>query len=568
MSLSASLQVGRSGLLASQAALQVVGNNLANVATRGYHRQEVRLAPIQGQQIDQGIFIGRGVQIASITRVVNEALEARMRTAIGNESASGARYELLSQIEAIHNEFSGIDLSSRMAEFFNAWSELGNNPQDMSLRTLVVQQAVTLSDYIRTMREQFGDLRMQTDRGLDNAISSANDLLDQIQMLNQRIAASDQGGGGAASLRDQRDLALAELSKYLDISTVESPTGVVDIFVGSLPIMLNGQSRGLELQQRTVDGELEVKVVLADDKSPLDTRSGEIGALARFREVDLKDAIDTLDTFAGQLIWQVNRLHSQGQGLQGFTSVTGTNGVADVNAALNSDDAGMAFKPVHGSFQVHVTQQSTGQRVSETILVDLDGINPGSDTTLASLVSDLNSVDNISATILANGRVVINSDNSDFQITFSDDSSGVLAALGINTVFTGSNAFDIDVNQVVQTSPGLIAAAQGHQLGDNSNALAIAGLRSTPVSQLSGMSLSQYWSRHIEDVAIRTGQARSQMQADQVVRDNLENQLQSVSGVNADEEAIDLLQYQRAYQASARFLMVVDEMMQTLLAVV
>src|SRR5690606_1014228 len=108
----------------------------------------------------------------------------------------------------------------------------------------------------------------------------------------------------------------------------------------------------------------------------------------------------------------------------------------------------------------------------------------------------------------------------------------------------------------------------GHLAGDNRNALAIVALREQGVAALSGFSLTQYWNRHVEDFAARLGQAKSAVAADTVVRENLEAQQQSVSGVNADEEAIDLIRYQRAYQASARFLTVVDELLQTLMALV
>ena len=120
MSLGGALQIGRTGLLASQAAIEVAGNNLANLATRGYHRQRVTLVPMRAQQLQDGIFIGRGVQIQQIIRQVDEALEGRLRTGIADESRSLAHQEVLSQIEAIHNEFSGIDLSTHLGAFFNA----------------------------------------------------------------------------------------------------------------------------------------------------------------------------------------------------------------------------------------------------------------------------------------------------------------------------------------------------------------------------------------------------------------------------------------------------------------
>ncbi|MEP0843872.1 MAG: flagellar hook-associated protein FlgK, partial [Phycisphaerae bacterium] len=230
--------------------------------------------------------------------------------------------------------------------------------------------------------------------------------------------------------------------------------------------------------------------------------------------------------------------------------------------------AGLDLPPAHGSFQIHITQLSTGQRLTYTVNVDLDGINPAGDTTLTSLAADLDAISDITASATSDGRLQISADTNDFQISFSDDTSGVLAALGINTFFTGTSARDIGVNSVVAQDVTLLAAGRGHAVGDNQAALAIAALRQTGVDELGGMSLPQYWSRHVEDLAAKLSATRQQVDADTVVFENLQAQQQAISGVNIDEEAIDLVRYQQAYQASARFLSVVDELMRTLLAMV
>ncbi|MCG8510809.1 MAG: flagellar hook-associated protein FlgK, partial [Rhodospirillales bacterium] len=288
MSLNAALEIGRSGLLTSQSAIQTVGNNLANISTRGYHRQEVSLSPIPNKQIAQGIFLGQGVQLDTVTRVVSEALEARLRSSIGDEAYASVRSDQLTQIESIQNELTDTDLSTRLTAFFNSWSQLANNPQDLSLRTLVVQEASTLADYVQTVRNELGTMKVQLDGEMDQATTNVNDMLDQIEALNQRIAVADQGSGKAAGLRDQRDVALAELGKYLDVSTVEGHTGMIDIYVGSLPIMLNGKSRGVQTLQESVNGELQIDVVIAEDQSSLDISTGELGALAEVRLGDLE----------------------------------------------------------------------------------------------------------------------------------------------------------------------------------------------------------------------------------------------------------------------------------------
>lgn len=568
MSLSASLQVGRTGLLVNQAAIQATGNNMANMATEGYHRQRVNFTPVESQQISQGVFIGRGVRISDVTRLVDEALEARLRNSISDEARSLETQTLLGRIEAIENEFTDIDLSTQLSKFFDAFSELGNNPQDMSLRTLAIQQSDTLSRFINDMRSEYAALREQTYDQIGHATDAVNNLLEKIESLNHRIAQQAAGGGGAPGLRDQRDLALAELSEYLDLSIVETQTGLVDVYVGSLPVILNGSSRGVEVTKRNVDGELVLDVVISQDKSKLSVDSGSLAAMIEFKDNGLNQAIDAIDTFTSQLIWQVNRLHSEGQGTRAFEQLTSATQNLDASAVLTDLQVnGLGYAAQHGSFEVVVRQISTGQTTTHVVNVDLDGIDPTNDTTFNSLIADLDAIDNLQAGLTADGRVTMEQASNDFTFSFSNDTSGALAALGINTLFTGKDAGSIAINQTVTDDPAMLAAALDHMPGDNSNALRIQNLRTHGIEDLSNMSLTQYWNRHVEDLAIRMGQADTQAQADAIVKASLVAQQQETSGVSADEEAIDLLQYQRAYQASARFLTVVDEMVQTLMGV-
>lgn len=570
MGLTSSLFIGRSGLLASQAAIQVAGNNLANLSTQGFHRNEIDLAAQRSSELQRGIFIGNGVQIASITRQVDEALEARLRNAISDEGGSRVLQDLFSEIEAIQNELSEIDISTRTGEFFNSFSQIANNPQDLSLRTLAVAQAETLSDFVSQVRGEFLNLQQRVDDRTANAGSAANDLLDRIADLNRAIVLQEGGSPTQASgLRDQRDLFLGQLSEYINISVNEQPSGAIDVFVGSLPIVLGNDNRGIAVTtESTAEDGLTTTVRLAEDRSPLDISAGELGGLVQFRGQFLENAIDTLDTFSNSLIHEVNKLHSQSQGLNLLDSALGTTEVIDTTVSLNDPAAQVPFAIQHGSFQLSVTQASTGQRVTETINVDLDGIDPANDTSLDDLAAQIDAVDNISAVVTGDGRLRITSNAQDFQFSFSEDNTGVLSALGINTFFKGRDASDIAVNTDLVGDPRNIAVGRDHLPGDNRNALAIAGLRDTAVGTLQGQSLLGFWNRHIEDISIRTAQAIDQLNADSVVKENLQVQQQAFSGVNADEETINLLNFQRSFQANARFISVVDELMQTLLGIV
>ncbi len=566
MGLTNALQIGRSGLLASQAALQVAGNNLANVGTEGYNRQHINLAGVGVQDVGQGNMVGRGVQVESIQRIVDEALQARLRKGESDQAATEARKHVLEQVESIYNELGDNDLSTHLNEFFNAWSDLGNRPDDLSLRSLVVAEGDKLAQFVQRLHHELSDLRKQTDGNIEQSAKRADDLLDELATVNRQIVEAEATSGSAHSLRDERDRMLGELSELIDISTVEQSSGSVDVFSGSTPILLNGKNRGLELKRENVEGDLTVSLHVKADGTKLDPKGGRLGALVDARLNDLDGALEHLDTFANQLIFEVNRIHSQGQGMEGFNKLIAGQAVDDPDAPLASDAAGLPFNPEHGSFRIHMTQKSTGHREATQIDVDLDGI--GEDTSLNDLAEAIDAVDNVSAKVRPDGRLEIEADGGDYEISFDDDSSGALAALGIGTFFTGSDARNIAVDGAVSDNLRLLAAGQDHLKGDNSNAKAMDKLRDEPVAGLDNLSLTQSWRRHVEDVAVAVSQTNSKLESNKVVLDNLKSQREANSGVNVDEEAINLMAFQRAFQGNARFLSVVDEMMQTLMTLV
>lgn len=570
MGLSSSLQIGRTGLLASQTAIEVTGNNLANLATPGYKVQRVELGPVGDRRVSGNNYVGQGVQVEAVTRQVSEAVEARLRSSIADQAAAGTTADQIARIEAVQNELTGRDLTTRLAEYFNAWSQLTTNPQDPSLRTLVTSEATSLSSFVNDLRSGYNDVRSETEAALGEAVSTADSLLDSIEAINDSISLQEGGSGAeATSLRDKRDALLADLSQFLDVSTVEQSNGSVDVYVGSLPIVLNGNSRGLELRTRTVDGVVETDVIIKADGSAIDVSSGELGSRIDFINGTLQDSIDSLDNITGQLIFETNRIHSQGQGTELLRSAAATNAVLDKTVALNDlETTDLPFAATNGSFEISVVSQATGQATTTVIDVDLDGINPATDTTLDSLTAALDAVVGVRASVDATGRLQIERDSANSRLAFSNDTSGVLAVLGVNSFFTGRDAFDIGVNQTVVTDPSRVAAAQERLAGDNRNALELAALRDKSISQLNGLSITRAWSNEVETVGTRIAQARDDQEAFAVVRDNLQGTQASISGVNADEETINLLAFQRAYQASARFITVVDELTQTLLSLV
>jgi flagellar hook-associated protein 1 FlgK len=560
MSLNGALQIGRSAIVASQAAMQVVGNNMANAATPGYHRRTVHLAGARDEMVVAGAYVGTGVRFQAVRREIDMALQSRLRDAISQESSALIDQRFLQALETLQNELTDNDLSSALSDFFNSFSELANNPEDHAVRSLVAQHGLAIADRVAALGQSYQQTLDEIDRTLGTSIAEADDLLDRIAAFNVQIAQTEQGRGEAGNLRDQRDALIDELSQYLDVTAIEQDTGVVDVLVDSVPVVLGGLARGLTLRTESAGDVVEVSIRVEADGTELQVASGRIGGLLRQREETVQPAIDDLDAFAAQLIFQVNRLHSQGQGRHGFESVEGTYFVDDTTATLNSSDAGLEFQTGNGSFFLNVTHQATGNRLSYQVNVD------GNATSLKDIMDWINSnVPNVTAAT-GLGNVLTLSAATGYEFSFSDDTSGALAALGINTFFTGNTASTMGVNEVVQNDPNMLAAGSGHVAGSNGTALLIADLQDAPLAELSDRSLREFWQQSVNSLSVRAAAADLSAESAALVRENLAAQVQTVSGVSLDEEAINLLTFQRQFQAAARFIAVVDETLQTLLS--
>lgn len=563
MSLTAALQTGRSALAAGQTALQVVGNNMANAATEGFHRRSVVLAANSGQAINDRVSVGSGVNVSTVRREVDNALEARLRSAISDENSASIDDRFLGSIESILGELGDGDLSSMLSDFFNAFSEVANRPTDSGTRALVVQQGAAVAGRLTDLRGDLSRLRREVDDALSASVDRVNALLDDVASLNLEIARLGPGGGDTGAIADQLDQRLAEISQYLEISTVRHASGSVDVLVNSIPVVLPTGSRGVELRLEQGSAGQEVSLRVAADGSTLSASSGSIGALMRQREETVEPSIADLDLLAQQLVEQVNRLHVQGDPLVGTDSFVGATAIRDASVALNDEDSGLDFAVDAGHFFLHVVDVASGQSTAYRIDVD------GATDSLADLMDEINvnvAVPNVTASLTSANRFALDAANG-YEIRFSDDTSGALAALGINTFFSGRDASSISVNDAIRDDPGRLAVGDSGIAGSNGTALAIAALQDVPVDALGGATLRGFWNDATAELASRASSARAAAASSTIVREGLYAQAQSVSGVSLDEEAINLLSFQRQYQAAARFISVIDETLQVLLSI-
>ncbi len=575
MSLTGTLNIGTTALSASQLAIQVAGQNLSNIATPGYSRQTAHLAPIAGAGPASA---GRGVGILGIQRHVDEALLARVRAGGSAEARAEQRLAVLTQLETVLGELGTQDLSTELSNFFNSWSERANQTQSSAL---VVERGDRLAEMLRTLRTDIAAQQRQVDDTLSATVTRADAILSEIAGLNVQIA---KAGPAGAALKDRRDELLAELSRAMDISVAHDRSGAVNVYAGSTPLVLGNTSRGLRIATGTDPdtGAPRPEVTVRSDGQTLPIHGGAIGALLGERQGALAATINSLDTLAAQLIFEVNRIHSTGAPTQPMTSLTGSlrMAAADVSRALNSPDnttlRDLPYEPVTGGFIVHVRHSGTGATQSVRINVDLDGINAdGSagfddDTSLADLRDALAAVPGLSASIGPDGRLAINAD-AGHEVAFSDDTSGVLAVLGVGGYFQGSTAADIAVRSDLLAQPNRLAVGRMNGSGvviDNGAALSIALLQDQPLPAIGNQTLRESWNTGIQSLAVRTASAAVDADSTRIVREGLDAHRASVSGVSVDEEATNLIILQQAYQGAARLIAMADELTQTLVNLV
>ncbi|MDX2115932.1 MAG: flagellar basal body rod C-terminal domain-containing protein, partial [Planctomycetota bacterium] len=443
-------------------------------------------------------------------------------------------------------------------------------------RGSVVEQGAALANFLKRLRSDLLNARTQIDDQLATDVGRADGLMDEIARLNTAVTEAELAGGTDGALRDQRDALVSELATLMDITVIEQASGAVDVLVGSTPVVLGGVSRGLELDLRSEDDTLTARVMVSESDEPLDVDSGSIGARLGQRTASIQTTIDDVDRLTSNLIFEVNKLHTSGRPLSPVRDVTGWQSVAPADQTLAFNDptnetfADLPFAPRHGSFQVVITDANGAQSVV-TIPVDLDGRDNtgapgfGDDTSLSDLAAALNAVPNLNASITAEGKLRLTTD-AGYDVSFKDDTSGVLAVLGVNTFFQGTDATDIAVNAVLEADPLKLIVGLGE--GTNETALALAGLREQPLDALGGDTLSKNWLKTVERQSVRASSAETAFEAAATVRSSLEAQYAGVSGVSLDEESINLINYQQAYQGAARFIGVVNDLTQVLLNLV
>ena len=448
------------------------------------------------------------------------------------------------------------NLSTQLTSFFGDFSTLANNPTDPTQRSQVLQDGATIADGLQTLRTQVVSLQQSTNQQVTTLSKQANSLVQDIANLNKQIAG--QGANAANSLHDQRDQDLSSLSKLMNINVVDQGDGTVNVLVGSTPVVQGGRRVGLVRRKRRTRRATRARAWrLRTTGISLAVSSGQIGGLVNASQNYLSPALSAVDTIASGLITAVNSIYSQGQGVTGFSgTLSGTTAVTDATAVLNAGKAatGISFAPTNGTFDLNITN-AAGQTTTQQIGINLSGT--GTQTTLNSLIASINTAGAgaVSASLNTDGTLAITSNTPGTTFSFGNDSSGVLASLGVNTFFSGSDATDIAVNSTLAKTPDYLATAHVSSTGVNAalNAQKLASAGTATLGSLGGKSVTDTYTDYIGNLAVQAQNASNNVTAQSTINSTLAAQQQSISGVSLDEETVNMMQYQRAFEGSARF---------------
>jgi flagellar hook-associated protein 1 len=587
--------IAGSALSVQKYGIEVTANNIANVNTPGYTRQTPLLEPSLPEK-NGPLILGRGVSFETVTSIKDQFVETRLRNQESLTSFHGEQHHYISQIEQIFNTGSETDVSSLMSGFWNSWHELANSPSGTSERLVLAEKSGQLSEGLNRLHSQMGDLVQDIDNRLYAGAKEVNLITRELADLNQQIMAAETGGKTSHALRDLQNNKLRQLAEYIDITSFERDNGSLTIMTANgIDLVRGNQNYDLSLE----NGRL---LLAGSGQNQWDitekVSAGRIGGWVDMRDNVIPGFLRDLDATAGALIWQVNTRHSQGVGLEMFSAVTGEysfDPTVDVNTIplipLPESESGLDFhdRIVPGAFTLWVYDPEGNPVDADPGVEGINGyeIQIDASMTFGDLIGAFNPSDpddpetdpisGLSATITEDNRFQIVAE-AGYTFGFSDDTSHVLAALGINTFFKGAAADTMAVSDRVASGGPYIAAgtigSEGrHALGDNSNAMAVADLQYTPMrigdeqghTGVLDTTTENYFHTLLGGIGVTGSGMIMEKDTSVAIRAQLVKIRESISGVSLDEEMVSLMTFQAAYSAAAKLITTADEMLDTLL---
>lgn len=618
MSTFASIELGKRSLFAHKQSIQTAGHNISNSSTKGFTRQRVNLdafEPIYRPDLSRAETpgqIGQGVAIGSIMRLRDELLDTRIVAQTDEKGYWETRDSYLLLVEQVYNEPEDVSVRSRLDQFWEAWQELSLYPESSAARQAVKSRSETLTDAVHHQYRGLQDIRDMLNGDIEATVKQINDISQRIASLNGEIVKVKAMGDNPNDLMDKRDVYTEKLASLIDIS-VDKRDGdeTYVIHTGGLELVQGQEFRTFSLKSGlNNDGYADVTWTDSGNKAYFE--SGKLAALIELRDTDVRDEIRKLDTVTMNFVDLVNDIHRNAKALNGKTGIEFFKEQYFINnTAGNFDRSG------NGEFDSSYIFRITGrhsldprEQIGLEGIITLSGsggnieIPYNATDMVADVVERINKADaEVTAYLDHNNKLVLkastaqNPDNPDFVIRYIEDSgrflagySGVLSGSGAENAYTWerANAVEvldgaeyavspiahpsgwIEINPVIASDIQNIAAgyegAEGVAYpGDNRAALDIAKIRNSPVMVGNSRTFDEFFSEAVTEIGLKGEQAELTLETHTAILKELTDMRDSVSGVNIDEELADIVKFQHGYNASAKFISIVNEMLDTVI---
>lgn len=534
------LTIAKSGLFVSQRALQVVSHNIANANTPGYSRQRLDAKQFQPDVLPgvQGT-LGRGVDSEAVLQIREEFFDKKVRVETSKSGEWDFRYESLNSIESIFNEPSDTGIRTVVDNFFSSLQELSKESGNLTTRALVRQRAIAYTESVGTMYSQLNSLQKQVDFQIRTSVSQINGYAEQIRDLNKSIYTTELDGGKSNDLRDQRNLLLDKLSKIINIDYFEDVQGHFTVLVSGKPLVSHYNFDTIKIENR----ETRLNPDDADSLAELSWASG-----GRFKAytgemrglLDMRDNIsgdkkgipyylDRLNHYTDRMASEISRLHMSGFDLEG--------------------DKGLMFFTKNG--------MSSSEYEEYLLREGLNGKKP------LDLTNQVTAGTNTEFTLDKNNQIIsenikkILDNNPDYfnkSVKYLSDGKYYLVDRIPTNELKLSKDLDLDLNK--------IAASESMQgiPADGKNAIRMLEMRYNRNLFAWGSS-DDFVKSLVSNLGVDSQEAKRMGKNEKKLLVEIENKRQSVMGVSFDEEVSEMIKFQHAYNANARMLTTMDELL-------
>ena len=569
MALAIGLDTAVKALRAHQVAVDVASHNIANAQTPGFSRQRVLLRPIGITGADRSSHdsllgrAGMGVDASDVRRMRDLFLDFQARQTLGAKGQYSAYSAPLSNAEVVFNDPTDDGVGSLLGKFWASWHDVVNDPESSAARITLVHTTSTLTSRLQRAHSDLTLQRADLNQRVSGIADQINSAAEGIAALNFQIKQVELSGDVANDLRDQRDLLLDQLSTLGQVSYTEQQDKTVTVYLGNRELVTTSISRGVAAVTDLANPGMN-KLVFSADGSAVDSTTGEIRGILDARDVALPGVIAKLNTLAAGLIGSVNSIHQNGYGLDSSTGNAFFTGTDASNIALNAVIAGNTGKIAAASGPASPGDGSLALAIANLQLAPFMVAG----TAAANLaIGESLSAGNVASGItigssLQAGQYFLTANGADLDLRLGSALGPVVGTATLADIAPGtgmitflSGGATVATIQVNNTNAGnyTAAAQQADLLAAGNNTLQVEA------------STDAFYANMVAVFGADVSRAESLAESSTLLNNHLEGLRQSTSGVNLDEEISNLNAAQHAYQAAARVITSIDEMLETLI---